>query len=90
MTDPAKRVRDEAAAVRAILHGEWDPISCGVPADEYDSYVFPVLALLKRGAARSEISDYLRWAADEAMSSPVPPEKRDRIVALLIALDLKA
>ncbi len=30
--------------VRAILHGEWDPIGAGVPLDEYDSYAWPVLA----------------------------------------------
>lgn len=56
--------------VRAILHGEWDPIGAGVPADEYDSYAWPVLAMLQRKADRTDVETYLLWAADEAMHSP--------------------
>ncbi len=74
--------------VRAILHGEWDPIGAGVPLDEYDSYAWPVLALLQRKAKRAEVETYLRWAADEAMSSPVPPQRLasalDRLMALAV------
>lgn len=48
------------AAVRLILHRDWDPIGCGVPEDEYDSCVWPVYALLVRGAPRGEVTSYLR------------------------------
>lgn len=72
--------------VRAILHGEWDPIGAGVPLDEYDSYAWPVLALLQRQAKREEVETYLRWAADEAMSSPVPPDRLASVLDKLMAL----
>ncbi|MDP3494845.1 MAG: hypothetical protein Q8R82_17170 [Hyphomonadaceae bacterium] len=74
--------------VRAILHGEWDPIGCGVPIDEYDSYVWPVLELLQKKAGRAEVEAYLRWAADEAMSSPVPPERLASVLEKLMALSV--
>lgn len=74
--------------VREILHGEWDPIGCGVPLDEYDSYAWPVLALLQRKAGREEVETYLRWAADEAMSSPVPPQRLVSVLDRLLALDV--
>ena len=47
-----QRAKADFEQVRAILHDEWDPIGCGVPEDEYDSYAWPVLALLQRGAQR--------------------------------------
>ena len=33
-----QKAREGFAKVRAILHGDWDPIGCGVPEDEYDDY----------------------------------------------------
>jgi hypothetical protein len=78
----------ETAAIRAILHGEWDPIGCGVPTDEYDSYLWPVYAMLMRKAGRGEVEAYLRWAADEAMMSPVPEERLQLVVDKLMVLSL--
>ena len=72
--------------VRAILHGEWDPIGAGVPLDEYDSYCWPVLALLQRNAPRPEVETYLRWAADEQMKSPVPEDRLASVLDQLMAL----
>lgn len=74
--------------VRAILHGEWDPIGCGVPEDEYDSYAWPVLALLKRNADRAEVETYLCWAANEAMQCPVPANRLASVLDHLMALDV--
>lgn len=89
MTRPeAKRARAAFGQVRAILHGEWDPIGCGVPLDEYDSYAWPVLDLLKKKAGRAEVEAYLRWAADEAMSSPVPEKRLASVLDKLMALAL--
>lgn len=74
--------------VRAILHGEWDPIGAGVPADEYDSYAWPVLAMLQRKADRTDVETYLLWAADEAMHSPVPDTRLASVLDRLMALDV--
>lgn len=76
----------EAAAIRKILHQDWDPIGCGVPEDEYDSYLWPVLRLLQDGAAREEIADYLRTAAREAMTCTVPEQRLSLVLDKLMAL----
>jgi hypothetical protein len=85
--------RPEAPAARAtfkqvqgILHSDWDPIGCGVPRDEYDSYAWRVLELLQRNATREEIESYLSWAADEAMKSPVPAERLSAVIDRLVEL----
>jgi hypothetical protein len=46
------------AAVRKILWEDWDPIGCGVPEDEYDSYATPVVHLILRRRS-AEIAGYL-------------------------------
>lgn len=84
-----KRAKAAFDQVRAILHGEWDPVGCGVPVDEYDSYAWPVLAMLQRKADRGEVEAYLRWAADEAMQSPVSEERLALVLSRLMALDIE-
>jgi hypothetical protein len=79
----------EAAAIRKILHQDWDPIGCGVPEDEYDSYIWPVYALLIRNAGPDEVTAYLRWAADVNMTSPIPEPRLAIVVDKLMALGLE-
>ena len=80
--------RDLFRQVQAILHTDWDPIGCGVPLDEYDSYAWPVVRMLGEGAGREAIARHLRWAADEAMQSPVPAERLVAVVDKLLKLVL--
>lgn len=87
--EAARRAKRGFEAVRRILWEDWDPIGCGVPQDEYDSYAWPVLEMLQRRAGRDEIDAYLRWASDKAMMSPVAETKRAAIVGKLMALDLQ-
>jgi len=84
-----KRAKADFAKVRAILHGEWDPIGCGVPEDEYDSYAWPVLAMLQRKADRSEVEAYLRWAADENMRCPVSEGRLASVLDHLMVLEIE-
>ena len=77
--------RAEAAAIREILHRDWDPIG-GVPVDEYDGYVWPVYGLLIRNAGRDEVTAYLRWAADVRIACPVPEARLNAVVDKLMAL----
>lgn len=78
--------RDLFNQVQAILHADWDPIGCGVPLDEYDSYAWPVVRMLGEGAAPEAIARHLRCAADEAMQSPVPAERLAAVVDRLMKL----
>lgn len=78
--------RADAVAIRKILHQDWDPIGCGVPEDEYDSYLWPVLRLLDDGATREAIAGYLRTAARESMSCTVPEERLSLVLDKIFAL----
>lgn len=87
MTEPDRRmVRDLFRQVQAILHQDWDPIGAGVPQDEYDSYAWSVLELLQNQTPRREIEIYLRWAANEAMQSPVPEDRLSAVMDRLMQL----
>jgi hypothetical protein len=78
----------ETRAINAILWRDWDPIGCGVPEDEYESYVWPIYKLLIDGKPRAELEAYLRWAADENITLSVPDDKLDRVLDKLLALKL--
>ncbi len=73
-------------SVRAILWRDWDPIGCGVPEDEYDDYVPPVVAMLTQGKTRADVADYLRVTAAETIACPVSEEKLALVVDKLFAL----
>ena len=80
----------ETRAINQILWRDWDPIGCGVPEDEYESYAWPVYKLLIDGAARADIETYLRWVADDYIAVSVPEEKLRRVVDELLALNITA
>ena len=78
----------ETRAINMILWKDWDPIGCGVPDDEYRSYVWPTYKLLIDGASRADVAAYLRWVADEYITMPVPEERLNQVVDKLLALGL--
>lgn len=82
----ARAARTSFERVREILHREWDPVG-GVPRDEYDSYIWPVVRLLKDGGGRDAIARHLRWAADEQMKSPVPEERLQGVLDSLLEIE---
>ena len=66
--------------MHAILWNEWDPIGLGgddgvLPDDEYDAYVWPVIAKIMSGKSIEQIADYLDWAANQNMGCPQPRER---------------
>lgn len=85
MSKPGRLVRTNFEQVQAILHADWDPIGCGVPLDEYDSFAWPVLKLLQASAPREEIERYLRGAA-ALMMSPVPEARLRIVMDMLMAV----
>lgn len=85
MSKPGRLVHTSFEQVQAILHADWDPIGCGVPLDEYDSFVWPVVKLLQASAPREEIERYLRGAA-ALMMSPVPEARLQIVMDRLMAV----
>jgi hypothetical protein len=69
---PEKRFKHAIGpAVHRILWEEWDPIGVRQlvdwPDDEYDGYVWPVIAVVMKAEPVEIIADYLDWAATENM-----------------------
>ena len=73
-------------SIRKILWEDWDPIGCGVPQDEYDDYVGPVLRLLVENGSAVDVANYLRVTAAETIACPVSEEKIATVVEKLMAL----
>lgn len=85
----SRDTKAETRAINTILWRDWDPIGCGVPEDEYESYVWPVYKLLIDGAPRRAIEDYLRETADEVITVSVSENRLRAVVDKLLALGLK-
>jgi hypothetical protein len=51
--------------LKTLLWKEWDPIGCGVPEDEYDSFALPIWSMIKRSATVEQVEAYLVWAETE-------------------------
>lgn len=62
MTPGARAVlKREFAAVRGVLMQDWNPVDVeGLPEDEYDSYVWPILGVLRAGGGREALLARLR------------------------------
>ena len=84
-----RRYHRDFALVRKILWEDWDPIGCGVPEDEYDSYVPDVIRLLREHVDEERLSDHLARVAREAMSCTVPETRLKRVAEKLRALELE-
>lgn len=85
----SRDTKAETRAINTILWRDWDPIGCGVPEDEYESYVWPVYKLLIDGAPRQAIEDYLRETADQVITVSVPENRLQAVVDKLLALGVK-
>ena len=47
--------------VRHVLRRDWNPVGAeGLPEDEYNSYVWPIVGLLREGAGGDAIGDCLQ------------------------------
>lgn len=64
MSESRKRI---AVEVRRVLLADWDPIGVRdlpgkyrhAAADEYDSYIDPVIRMLLAGKSKEEVADFL-------------------------------
>ncbi len=62
--------REKRNAIRQILMSEWDPIGVNdtpEAADEYDSYIGPLLDLLNARAGSDAVAEYLQKVEIERM-----------------------
>lgn len=84
----SRDTKAETRAINTILWKDWDPIGCGVPEDEYESYAWPLYKLLIDAAPRAEVEGYLRRTADETITCGVPEERLRLVVDKLLTLNI--
>ena len=84
----SRDTKAETRAINTILWRDWDPIGCGVPEDEYESYVWPVYKLLIDGESREKVADYLRWVADAYITVSVSEDRLQVVIDKLMGLRL--
>ena len=80
----SQKLKPEFAVISRWLHKHWDPIGCGVPEDEYDSYALPVFGMLYHGASPEEVAARLSEFQD-MMGLPKPADALLPIARKLIA-----
>lgn len=53
-------LKQDFYAVRHVLRTVWNPVGVdGLPEDEYDSYVWPIVGLLREGADALRLEEHL-------------------------------
>jgi hypothetical protein len=77
--------REKAKVIRRILLAEWDPFGCGVPEDEYDSYIPGIYRLIHGSANLEQLASHLRKLEKIAMGLEPDLEKSRRVAELLLA-----
>lgn len=75
---------DLLKTIHAVLIHEWDPIGCGVPDDEYDSYIPGICRLLMDGADEIKIGSHLEKLKTVSMGLQGNKDRNRRIAHLLI------
>ncbi|HEV3300902.1 MAG TPA: DUF1871 family protein [Planctomycetaceae bacterium] len=78
--------REKAKAIRRILLAEWDPFGCGVPEDEYDSYITGIYRLIHERASLEGLAAHFRNLEKMAMGLEPDLEKSRRVAKSLLAL----
>jgi len=74
------------SSIRTILWKDWDPIGCGVPGDEYDSYIPGVFRLLEQGADEFRLRAHLKNVAEQSVSCPISDERAALVARKLLDL----
>ena len=84
-----REVRQQLREINLILWKDWDPIGCGVPQDEYQSYAPEVLRLLIDGADLHRLSGHLQSVAKLSLSCPISDAKAKDAAIKLLGLRLQ-
>jgi hypothetical protein len=83
MAEKTKDWKIHIDAIRKILHKDWDPIGCGVPEDEYDSYIPTIYRLLQLQTDVTKLADHLEKLETNSMGLTANPENNRRVAEML-------
>jgi len=82
----ARNWKADVEAIRSVLMAEWDPIGCGVPEDEYDSYIPAIYRLMQACASIDDLAAYLQEVETKTMCLASRPDVNRRVSKLLLDL----
>lgn len=86
MSTRSRDWKTDVDVIRRVLISEWDPIGCGVPDDEYDSYI-PVIFRLMQGRAGVEgLANHLEKLETEYIGCQADPDRNRRVAQMLLDL----
>jgi hypothetical protein len=74
--------------IRRILMTEWDPIGCGVPDDEYDSYIPKIYQLIQKQVSVDDLARHLTGLVTASMGLAAQHHRDRRIAENLLKLML--
>lgn len=72
--------------IAAILYDDWNPLGANPPASEYLREGLALAEMLPKGASRDEVAEYLRQAAANYGTYPVPEVRLNVVVDKLMEL----
>ena len=88
---PRAELKQEFEAVRRVLREVWNPVGVdGLPADEYDDYVWPIVRLLREGADADVLTRHLADVEAFYFGSTIRDDRRMPTAAALLALGIEA
>jgi hypothetical protein len=76
----------DVAAIRRTLMSEWDPIGCGVPVDEYDSYIPGIYRVMQSSAGVEGLADHLQKLETGSMGLRGNVARNRRVAKMLLDL----
>ena len=82
----ARDWKADVDAIRSILMSEWNPIGCGVPEDEYDSYIPAMYRLMQLRVSIEQLADLLQSFETQNMGLVARPEENRRVAKMLLDL----
>jgi len=78
-------------AVRHVLYEMWNPVGVGgLPADEYDAYVWPIVRLLREGAHDEAIAAHLIGLERDYFARNIDAPQLAPVIKALRALGIEA
>src|SRR5262249_21222601 len=78
--------KEDVDAIRSLLMAEWDPIGCGVPDDEYDSYIPVIYRLCQARVSIEDLAAHLEEIETQRMCLQPRPEVSRRVARMLLDL----
>jgi hypothetical protein len=86
MAKQPRNWKADVDAIRRVLMSDWDPIGCGVPDDEYDSYIPVIYRLMHSRVGVADFASHLERLETEWMGMPARPEVNRRVARILLDL----